>query len=217
METEAKILILEDREDNAQKISTVFEDAGFDVIGIAKTIEEAHELFFRNPVDLFVCRIELESGEITIKFVKKALKKRKVACIFITSLDYEGLVNKNIDNFPEFVITLPFTGKQLETAAKCALHKFDCLPHLGKQPVPTARELDIILHLAQGRSSKEIADKLCVSYETVKSHKKNIFRKFNISSGYETIALAYKNQWLYSWISVLFTMSYFAECILEVA
>ncbi len=215
METEAKILILEDRDESAFKISTVFEDAGFEVVGIARTTEEAQQLFLKNAIDLLVCRIELESGEITVKFVKKALKKRKVACIFITSLDYEDLINRNLDSFPEFVITLPFTDKQLETAAKCALHKFDCLPHIEKQPVPTARELDIILQLAKGKSSKEIADNLCVSYETVKSHKKNIFRKFNISSGYETIALAYKNQWLYSWISVLFTVNSFAEFIIE--
>ena len=215
METEAKILILEDREESALKIKTVFEDAGFDVIGIARTTEEAHQLFITNPVDLLACRIELESGEVTVKFVKKALKKRNVGCLFITSLDYEELIKRNLDNFPEFVITIPYSDKQLETAAKCALHKFDCLPHVEKQPVPTARELDIILQLAKGRSSKEIADKLCVSYETVKSHKKNIFRKFNISSGYETIALAYKNQWLYSWISVLFTINSFADLILE--
>lgn len=215
MEIDPKILILEDHSDNASKIKTIFQDAGFDVVGIARSNEEAFDIFAQNPIDLLVCRIELENGEVTIKFVKKAMKKRKVACIFITSLDYDGLVDKNIDKFPEFVITMPYTDKQLETAAKCALHKFDCLPHEKKQPVPTARELDIILQLANGKSAKEIADKLCVSYETVKSHKKNIFRKFNISSGYETVALAYKNQWLYSWVSLLGILNVFSELIIE--
>lgn len=217
MEPDAKILILEDHVDNALKMQTIFEDAGFEVVGIAKTNDEAYKFFAKNPVDLLACRVELESGEVTVKFVKKAMKKRKVACIFITSLDYEGLINKNIESFPEFVITMPFHDRQLETAAKCALHKFDCLPHLKKHPIPTARELDIILQLAKGRSSKEIADSLCVSYETVKSHKKNIFRKFNISSGYETIALAYKNQWLYSWVAFgLLTFNTVAEVIAEI-
>lgn len=214
MEIDAKILILEDRIDNASKMKSVLESGGFDVVGIARCGEEAMEMFKKEPVDLLICRIELQSGEITVKFVKKALKKRPVPCVFVTSLDYDGLLKRNIDNFPEFVITMPFTNLQLETAAKCALHKYDCLPHLSEDPVPTSRELDIILQLAKGKSSKEIADKLCVSYETVKSHKKNIFRKFNISSGYETIALAYKNNWLSVWITIL-NMLCFAEGLVQ--
>ncbi len=215
MDSDPKILILEDRTDNALKIQSVLEDAGFEVVGIAQNNGEAYELFHKNPIDLLVCRIELDGGELAIQFVKQAMKRKTVACIFITSLDYDGLVQKNIQNLPEFVITMPFTEKQLETAAKCALHRFDCLPHQENQPVPTARELDIILQLAKGRSAKEIADKLCVSYETVKSHKKNIFRKFNISSGYETVALAFKNQWLYLWFSLVGMLETFVELLLE--
>ena len=33
MEADAKILILEDREDSALKMETVFEDSGFEVVG----------------------------------------------------------------------------------------------------------------------------------------------------------------------------------------
>jgi DNA-binding CsgD family transcriptional regulator len=41
----------------------------------------------------------------------------------------------------------------------------------------TSREYEIIKLIAQGLPSRAIADRLCVSIETIKSHRKNIIRK----------------------------------------
>ena len=41
----------------------------------------------------------------------------------------------------------------------------------------TSREYEIIRLIAQGLPSRAIADRLCVSLDTVKSHRKNIIRK----------------------------------------
>ena len=41
----------------------------------------------------------------------------------------------------------------------------------------TSRENEIIQLIAQGLPTRVIADRLCVSIETVKSHRKNIIRK----------------------------------------
>ena len=44
------------------------------------------------------------------------------------------------------------------------------------------RETDVLILVAQGLSSKEIADRLHISIHTVNSHRKNITRKTNIKS-----------------------------------
>ncbi|KWW29213.1 MAG: regulator of cell morphoproteinis and NO signaling [bacterium P3] len=44
------------------------------------------------------------------------------------------------------------------------------------------REKDVLVLVAKGLSSKEIADKLCLSVHTVNSHRKNITRKTGIKS-----------------------------------
>ena len=41
----------------------------------------------------------------------------------------------------------------------------------------TSRELDILKHLAQGASSPQIADQLCISELTVNTHRKHILKK----------------------------------------
>lgn len=39
------------------------------------------------------------------------------------------------------------------------------------------REIEVLGFIMMGYTTKEIADKLCISYETVKSHRKNILDK----------------------------------------
>ncbi|MDR3428771.1 response regulator transcription factor [Silvimonas sp.] len=54
----------------------------------------------------------------------------------------------------------------------------------------TARELDVLVLLASGKSNKEIGVNLYVSETTVKSHLRRIFTKLNVLSRTEAIAVA---------------------------
>ena len=56
----------------------------------------------------------------------------------------------------------------------------------------TERETEIIKLLVSGKRSKEIADILHISYLTVNTHKKNIYRKLGISHSYELAQYAVK-------------------------
>nr|WP_319394499.1 LuxR C-terminal-related transcriptional regulator [uncultured Desulfobacter sp.] len=51
----------------------------------------------------------------------------------------------------------------------------------------TGRETEMIPLLAQGLSNKQIADQLCISAFTVKTHLRNIYRKLGVSSRIEAI------------------------------
>jgi two-component system, NarL family, response regulator LiaR len=52
----------------------------------------------------------------------------------------------------------------------------------------TARESEVSAFLAAGLSNREIADALCISEHTVKSHLKSIFRKSGVSSRTQAMA-----------------------------
>jgi len=46
----------------------------------------------------------------------------------------------------------------------------------------TPREWEVLTLIAQGRSDKEVANALCISTETAKSHVKSIYKKLQVST-----------------------------------
>ncbi|CAH1042684.1 response regulator transcription factor [Halomonas sp. TD01] len=57
----------------------------------------------------------------------------------------------------------------------------------------TSREMEIISLLSIGSSNHQIADKLCVSEHTVKSHLYNIFRKINVHNRIQALNWIHQN------------------------
>ena len=60
----------------------------------------------------------------------------------------------------------------------------------GRDPALTWREKEILQAVTEGKSNKEIADKLCISVETVKSHLKTIYRKLEVNSRIKAVRAA---------------------------
>lgn len=61
-----------------------------------------------------------------------------------------------------------------------------------KETALTAREIEIIKHLYDGYSAKEVGDKLNVSYRTIETHRNNILRKLGFNNTAELIKYAVK-------------------------
>jgi len=76
-------------------------------------------------------------------------------------------------------------------------------PNLQKLPPSTdefvkgfllsRREKEVIKGLVAGKSAGQIADELCISYETVKSHRKNIYLKLEVNSITDLVRLFHRN------------------------
>ena len=56
------------------------------------------------------------------------------------------------------------------------------------------RELDIVRYLIRGFSSRAIAEKLFISYETVRTHRRNILQKINAKSTAELVRYVIMNK-----------------------
>ena len=57
----------------------------------------------------------------------------------------------------------------------------------------TSREAEVLQLIAQGRSNAELADQLCVSTATVKTHINNLFAKLGVRDRAQAVAFAYNN------------------------
>jgi DNA-binding NarL/FixJ family response regulator len=60
----------------------------------------------------------------------------------------------------------------------------------------TGSELEIVKLISDGLTTKEIAARKFISFHTVISHRKNIFRKLGVTSVSELIMLAIKSGWI---------------------
>lgn len=58
----------------------------------------------------------------------------------------------------------------------------------------TQKEKELVQCLVQGMSYKMIADAMLISFETVKTHVKNVYKKLHVSSNAEAVAKAIKQK-----------------------
>jgi DNA-binding NarL/FixJ family response regulator len=102
------------------------------------------------------------------------------------------LNTKLIDSIKE----LQFGGSPMSPSiARKVLTKMQQIPqHVQPQETPdyhlTKREKEVLACMVNGLSYKMIADQLSISYETVRSHIKNIYEKLHVASLTEMVAKA---------------------------
>lgn len=65
-------------------------------------------------------------------------------------------------------------------------------PTLQKTSFITVREQEILHLIAYGHSTKQIADKLYISYETAHSHRKNLLRKLSASNAAGLVRIGFE-------------------------
>ena len=64
-----------------------------------------------------------------------------------------------------------------------------------QSPLST-RELEVLSHIANGKSNKQAAMDLYISEQTVKNHIKHIFTKLEVGDRTSAILLAMRNGWI---------------------
>ena len=70
---------------------------------------------------------------------------------------------------------------------------YDHLKNTGLEAL-TKREIEILRHIAEGATYKEIADKLFISFRTVETHKTHIMQKLQMKNLADLIKFAIKNK-----------------------
>ena len=87
-----------------------------------------------------------------------------------------------------------FTSHVAETVVEAYLsRKSGTVPDPGSQVTLTAREREVIQLLAEGKSNKEVADRLSISTRTAEGHRAEIMRRLKLGSLAELIRYAVRN------------------------
>lgn len=191
-----KVIIADDSDfvrDGMRIILSV--DEQFQVIGCAKNGREALDLAMKEKADVILMDIQMPEMD-GIEATKEIVKRRLGKVLILTTFDEDDLVEKAIKSGADGYLIKNHTPEQLKQMIK-SIHDgvnildgqvFSKFTDTGiksnkgfDDSIFTARELDIIVAIAEGLSNKEIAEKLFISEGTVKNHISTILEKGGLS------------------------------------
>ena len=197
------ILILDDHSLFSNGLGKILVD-GFKTVNlnICKSINELNKLNSDfNSYQLFISDIELPGEDVFSLLTSIKLNHPKLPILIITmhnklsvikkckELKIEGYILKDDHKLIIESIQEILSGK--EYYSKKVLKTLDILNK--KEKLLTPKEEEIITLIANGKSNHEIANDLSISYNTIKTHRKNINRKLLLNSTADIIKYYFKN------------------------
>ena len=185
-----KILLIEDEFIIAKDIKTQLSKNNFAQVDISKDYNTALSLYSNNPYDLIISDINLNSDKDGIDIIKEFSKIKKVPVVYLTAYSDNIIIERAEKTMPFAYILKPYNNNQLKATINLAILNFkkNSLPNeentenTERLNLLTNREKEILVVLSTGKISKEIADLLNISTNTVEQHKKNIKKKLDLKT-----------------------------------
>ncbi len=190
------ILIIEDDVLVAENISFLLNQAGFKKICVADNLEDIERLIKKRKIELIVSDINLHGKNEGPRIVKHLQVQGHIPVIYLTAYSEEQILEEALATNPIAYVIKPFTDRQLMVAVQIAVKQIteSVLPGTAEKPSP--RELQVIEQVAKGLSNREIADLLFLSEHTIKAHRRNLIRKYQLRSSSELIAMSVRLKWI---------------------
>lgn len=194
-----KILVVEDEPLVASDISNQLQDVGFDVVGIAGNGQMALEMLSANLPDAALLDISLGGSPDGVEVAHEINKLYGIPFVFLTSHADRGTIERVKETRPAGYLLKPFDENDLLTSLEIAVFNHMNAKRAGERvltietinahiPNPlTDREFEILLFLREGKSNKEIGEKVFLSVNTVKSHLLNIYEKLDVHNRTEVL------------------------------
>ena len=145
----------------------VLDWAGPEIQQLFREPKSKNAKFFANHT-IALCNVEPDSG-----IAEKALHLGAKGIFF--QPDPPALVLKGVHALFAGELWAP-----REVLTNCYLHQAKPAMLAGKAGVLTGREAEILGLIASGVKNEQIADHLCISASTVKTHVYNIYKKINV-------------------------------------
>jgi DNA-binding NarL/FixJ family response regulator len=164
----------------------------------------ALDLFVKNSYDLIISDINLNDKKDGIEIIAEFSKIKKVPVVYLTAYSDLDIVNRAEKTMPFAYILKPYNNNQLKATINLALLNFnkqsiavsENKENTSKLRLLTIREKEVLVTLASGKITKEIAEALNISNHTVEQHKKNIRKKLNLTTVGELINFTMSTQLL---------------------
>lgn len=189
-------MIIEDELITASSIQELLEGEDYAVIGVAADAARAMQLCATSPhaPALAICDVNIKGSVNGIALAEELKNRYQCEIIFLTAYADAPTLDSAFQLEPVMYVVKPYSDKQLLAAVQMAFHRYfrrqqtDTTTTLQLTP----REAEIARLVAQGLSSKQIAQRLFISEETVKTHRRRMLQKNDVSSFTQLVYLLSK-------------------------
>jgi len=134
----------------------------------------------------------LSKQQPTIKFVMLSMHEEREYILNAIKIGASGYLLKNIERIEleRAINTIYNGGKYFSPAITNILAESIHKPEVSESYEITPREKEVLELVANGNSTKQIADQLGISIRTVESHRINMLKKMKVSNTAELIKKA---------------------------
>lgn len=201
-----RLMIVEDDPDIREGLELIaVQTRGVKLVGAYNTAETAIEAAEKEKPDVLLLDIELPgiNGIEAIPLFKKYSENTDILILTVHQ-DDQTVFDALCAGASGYLIKTAHPNKIMDAVkeinsggvpmsasiARLVIQSFQ----KKQNPILTARETDVLRFLCKGHSYKMIADSMHVSWETVHSHIKSIYRKLNVNSKSEAVITALKDR-----------------------
>lgn len=200
-----RVLLVDDHDLVLQGLKRILEFAVPEIKMIcrASSGKEALSLIDIQPFELFLLDVELP--DITgIDLIASIRKKQPKARIMVNTMHEEiWFVRSLLQCNPDAILFKSIDSRQVIDAVHAVLQgkKYFC-PYVERVRMQlrsqekscknelTLRELDVLKLLSEGKSTQEIARELCVSANTVDTHRRHLMEKLDARNVVDLVVIA---------------------------
>lgn len=177
------------------------EDPGFKIVGEATTGMEAVEIAVRLRPDVLLMDLRMPELDGVAATARIRTDVPEVNVLVLTTYDTDADILRAIEAGAAGYLLKDATRDELLRAIRTAARGQSVLApavasrlmrraQMPTREVLTGREIEILAHVARGRSNREIGAALHVSEATVKSHLVHIFGKLRVQDRTEAVTVA---------------------------
>lgn len=201
------VAIIEDHSDFREGLAHLLNSTeGFNCIAKYHSVEHALESFIEPDVLLLDIHLPGQSGIEAISYFKEKFPQMQI--IMLTVFDDDGnIFNAILAGADGYLLKRTSPVKILASLEDVLESGMPMSPYVAKKVVDyfrdnklikndyqlSQREKEVLTELVNGSDSKQIAEKLFISYETVRNHLKNIYQKLHVNSRTQAVSKALKD------------------------